>query len=73
FHKTTGIPVSLLATIRYLRTRYDTRTIERYEGPCTCPEEVSLTSRTANKKLKTTNNFLFLPAFGTTMPVQQQS
>jgi len=30
----------------YICTRYDTRTIESYEGPCGCPEEVSLTSLT---------------------------
>jgi hypothetical protein len=35
------------AALAYLRTRYDTRTIERYEGPCARPEEVSLTLRTA--------------------------
>ncbi len=31
----------------YLRTHYDTRANKRYEGPCGCSEEVSLTSITA--------------------------
>jgi hypothetical protein len=29
---------------------YDSRTIEGYEGPCECPEEVSLTSLTDKPK-----------------------
>ena len=30
----------------YTFARYDTRSVKEYEGPCCCPEEVSLTSIT---------------------------
>jgi hypothetical protein len=42
------VAISLQLSIIF--ARYDTRTIERYEGPFGCPEEVSLTSITAEIK-----------------------
>jgi hypothetical protein len=54
----------------YLRTRYDTRIFERYEGPSCCPEEVSLTSIPDAIRSITINNSPYLPVFGMIMPVQ---